>query len=84
MKLENLLLKASKGDVLIQEYNNVMAIYGSDFDENKIQLWLQTLQEHCAIHASVPLRHMKVQNYFNEVLRLTKLILLLPATNATH
>ena len=61
-----------------------MAIYGSDFDENKIQLWLQTLQEHCAIHASVPLWHMKVQNYFNEVLRLTKLILLLPATNATH
>ena len=47
VKLENVLLKAAKGNVFIQEYNDVMVIYGSEFDENRFQLQLQTLQEYC-------------------------------------
>ena len=35
VKLENLLLKAAKGNVFIEEYNDIMAIYSSDFDENR-------------------------------------------------
>ena len=46
-EIENILLKVAKSDVLIQEYNGVMTIYGSDFDENKFQVKLQTLQEYC-------------------------------------
>ena len=41
------LLEAAKGDVFIQEYNNVMAIYGSDFYENRFQVQLETLKEYC-------------------------------------
>ena len=40
VKLENVLLKAAKGNVFIQEYNDVMVIYGSEFDENRFQLQL--------------------------------------------
>ena len=45
VKFENLLLKAAKGYVFIEEYNDVMEIYGSDFNENRFQLQLETLQE---------------------------------------
>ena len=45
VKLENLLLKATKGDAFIQEYNDVMTIDGSDFHENRFQAQLQTFQE---------------------------------------
>ena len=45
VKLENLLLKVTKGDAFIQEYNDVMTIDGSDFHENKFQVQLQTFQE---------------------------------------
>ena len=43
-EIENILLKVAKSDVLIQEYNDVMTIYGSNFDENKFQVKLQTLK----------------------------------------
>lgn len=45
-EIENILWKVAKSDFLIQEYN-VMTTYGSDFDENKFQVKLQTLQEYC-------------------------------------
>ena len=35
VKLENLLLKAAKGNVFIQEYSDIMAIHSNDFDENR-------------------------------------------------
>ena len=43
VKLENLLLKAAKCDFFIQEYNDVMAMYGGDFDENRFQVQLEAL-----------------------------------------
>ena len=47
VKLENLLSKVVKGDIFIQEYNDVMAIYGSKFDENRFQVLLETFQDCC-------------------------------------
>ena len=41
------LLEVAKGDVFIQEYNNVMAMYVSDFYENRFQVQLETLKEYC-------------------------------------
>ena len=54
VKLENVLLKAVKGDVSIQEYNHVMALCSSDFDENTFQLQLETFQVFTITHTSVP------------------------------
>ena len=47
VKLGNLLLKTAKGNVFIQEYDDVMAICGSDFNENRFQVQLENLQEYC-------------------------------------
>ena len=44
IKLKNLLLKAAKGDVFIQTYNDDMAIYSSDFDKNRFQAQIKALQ----------------------------------------
>ena len=38
VKLENLLLKAAKDDVFIQEYTDIMAIYSISFGENRFQV----------------------------------------------
>ena len=54
VKLENVLLKAVKGDVSIQEFNNVMALCSSDFHENTFQLQLETFQVLTITHTSVP------------------------------
>ena len=75
VKLENLLLKAAKDDVFIQEYNDVMAIYGSDFDENRIQVQLETLQDYwtnldgntCIRSVTDTLRNLKVQSHLSDV-----------------
>ena len=45
VKLKNLLLEVAKGDVFIQECNDIMTIYFSDFDENRLQVQFETLQE---------------------------------------
>ena len=41
-------VESSQGDVFIQEHNNVMVTYGSDFDKNRFQVDLETLQDYCA------------------------------------
>ena len=72
------LLEVAKGDVFIQEYNNVMAMYGSDFYENRFQAQLETLKEYCTNldgNACIPsitdtLQNLKVQNHLNEVFKL--------------
>ena len=46
-KFKNLLLKEAKGNIFIQEYHDVTAIYDSDFDGNRFQVQLETLQEYC-------------------------------------
>ena len=69
VKLENVLFRAAKGDIFIQEYNDVMAVNGIDFSENRFQVQY--------------LRNLKVKSHLSEVFKLTKLILVLPAINAT-
>ena len=72
------LLEVAKGDVFIQEYNNVMAIYGSDFYENRFQVQLETLKEYCTNldgnayirFVTDTLQNLKVQNHLNEVFKL--------------
>ena len=69
-----------------------MTIYGSEFDENRFQLQLETLQKYCINldrntcirSVTDTLQNLKVQSHLNEVFKLTKLILVLPATYATN
>ena len=69
-----------------------MTIYGSEFDENRFQLQLEALQKYCINlnrntcirSVTDTLQNLKVQSHLNEVFKLTKLILVLPATNATN
>ena len=68
-----------------------MAIYSSDFDEYRFQLKLEILQEYyinlggniCVRSVTDTLRNLKLQNHLSEGFKLMKLILVLPATNAT-
>ena len=46
-KLENLYLKAAKESDFDSEYNNVVALYDSDFDGIWFQVLLETLSEYC-------------------------------------
>ena len=86
VKLKNLLLKAAKGDVFIQAYNDDMAIYSSDFDKNRFQAQIKALQEYCTnldgntciCSITNTLQNLKVQSHFQEVCKLTKIILVLP------
>ena len=74
------LLKAARGNVFIQE-----------FDENRFQVQLKTLQEYftdldcnaCIRSVTDTLQNIKVQSHLSEVFKLTKLLLVLLATNAT-
>ena len=90
IKLENLLPKAAKDDVFIQDYNDVIAIYSSDFDENRFQVQLENFQEYCTNFdgstcircVTDTLQNLKVQSNVSVVFKLMELILELPATNA--
>ena len=72
------LLEVAKGDAFIQEYNNVMAMYGSDFYENRFQVQLETLKEHCTNldgnayirFVTETLQNLNVKNHLNEVFKL--------------
>ena len=78
--------KAAKSDAFIQEYIDVVAIYGRDFDENRFQVQLETLPEYCTNldgntcirSVTDTLRNLKVQSHLSEVFLL---IFLLAATN---
>lgn len=93
VRLENLLLKAAKGENFMIEYNAVMETYACDFDKNRFQVQLETLCEYCkSINESdviclrtvvQVLRKPEVKIHLSEVVKLAKLILVLPATNAT-
>ena len=82
--------KAAKDDVFIQDYNDVIAIYSSDFDENRFQVQLENLQEYCTNFdgntcirsVTDTLQNLKVQSNASVVFKLMELILELPATNA--
>ena len=47
IKLTNFLLKAAKGSDFDSEYNDVMALYDSDFEGIRFQVQLETLSEYC-------------------------------------
>ena len=47
IKLENLLLKAAKGSDFDSEYNDVMVLHDSNFDEIRFHVQLETLSEFC-------------------------------------
>ena len=93
VQLENLLLKAAKGESFMTEYKSVMEMYACDFNKNRFQVQLETLYEYCkAINENdvlclrtivQVLRKPEVKIHLSEVVRLAKLILVLPATNAT-
>ena len=93
VQLENLLLKAAKGDNFIKEYDAVMETYACDFDKNRFHVQLETLNEYCKeIYQSDVfclrtvvnvLRRPEVKSHLSEVVKLAELILVLPATNAT-
>ena len=93
VQLENLLLKAAKGDNFIKEYDAVMETYACDFDKNRFHVQLKTLNEYCkeidqsdvfCLRTVVNiLRRPEVKSHLSELVKLAKLILVLPATNAT-
>ena len=87
------MLKAAKGDNFIKEYDAVMETYACDFDKNRFHVQLETLNEYCkeidqsdvfCLRTVVNvLRRPEVKSHLSEVVKLAKLILVLPATNAT-
>ena len=82
IKLEKLLINAVKGDDFHAEYNNVLAMYCKDFDDNRYQAQLETLSEYCkelgiisvCMIAEV-LNNLIVEGHLTEVI--------IPATNST-
>ena len=90
IKLENLLIKIVKGDDLYAEYVDVLSIYCKDFDDSRFQVQLETpsafrkelgIISVCTIVEV--LRNHKVRSHLMEVIKLTKLILVIPVTNST-
>ena len=87
--LENLLLKAAKQEDFTEELQLAVSTYTSDIHESNLQMQLQTLGS--AVHEKVNI--FDVRDYrkkltpaerllLNEVTKVMKLILVMPATNA--
>ena len=91
IKLENLLLKAAKGSDFDSEYNDIMALYDSDFDGIRFRVQLETLSEYCkeivdtgSVRTKTEvLRNLEVRNHLCEVYNIAKLIMVMLATNST-
>ena len=91
IKLENLLLKAAKGSDFNSEYNDIMALYDSDFDGIQFHVQLERLSEYCkeivdtgSVRTETEvLRNLEVRNHLCEVYNIAKLIMVMPATNST-
>ena len=91
IKLTNFLLKAAKGSDFDSEYNDVMALYDSDFEGIRFQVQLETLSEYCkeivdtgsVRTVTEALKNLEVRNHLCEVYKLAKLIMVMPATNST-
>ena len=88
--LENLLLKAAKQEDFTEELQLAVSTYTSDIHESNLQMQLQTLGS--AVHEKV-VNIFDVRDYrkkltpaerllLNEVTKVMKLILVMPATNA--
>ena len=88
-KLENLVINAVKGDDFYAEYNDVLSIYREDFDDNRFQVQLETLLEYCKEFNIISvctiaeiLNNLKVRSHLTKVIKVVKLILVMPSTNA--
>ena len=90
--LENFLLKAARGEEFPEELKLASSIYGADINECNLQMQLETLGT--IIQEERVLSIFDVRNYLqqltaaerillNEVVTLMKLLLVMPATNAT-
>ena len=90
--LENLLLKAARGEEFSEELKLASSIYGADINECNLQMQLETLGT--SIQEERVLSIFDVWNYLqqltaaertllNEVVTVMKLLLVMPATNAT-
>ena len=92
IKLEDLLLQAAKGEDFSDAYHEVKKIYTKDFDYTRLEVQLETLVEYCrdndeaklTINSIVDtLRKQEAKEHLSRVYKLLKLLLVLPATNAT-
>ena len=92
-KLEALILDAANGTSVNEEQlEEVMQLYGSDLDESLLKSQLQILQAQFS-EAEKPVRFSSIRDFLSdlsrarsllsEVVKLVKLILVMPATNAT-
>ena len=72
-------------------YDDALSIYRKDFfDDNQFQVWLEILAEYCkeldiiSVRAIAEiLKNRKVRSDRTEVIKLAKLILVMPVTNST-
>jgi hypothetical protein len=92
---EQLLLKAAKGEDYKSEFDKVTQFYGSDFNPSSLQCHLDTFSSNfptkmlpknlalCDIVSYLGSLSHGQQMIIGEVMSLTKLILVMPATNAT-
>ena len=47
IKVEKLLIEAAKGNDFQVEYDDVLSIYGNEFDDNRFQVQLESLSKYC-------------------------------------
>ena len=90
---EQLLLKAAAGgDVYEDEFQTATSFYGSDFDPRELEAYLSTFTNNIARVENVTLSNVLAylrslsshqQQLLSQVIKLAKLILVMPATNAT-
>ena len=90
IKLENLLNKAAKRDDFHAEYDDVSSIHCKEFDDNRFQMQPEIISEYCeeldiisARTIGKVLKNLKVRSHLTEVIKLAKLILVMPPTNLT-
>ena len=92
VNLENLLLKAANKEDFSEEKNLVTAFYDTDFDAQRLKVHLEIFGEDYTKLITKDLRsimeHLRdfseiQKSLISEVTKLVKLILVLPATNAT-
>ena len=92
VSLENLLLKAANKEDFSEEQKVVTEFYDTDFDAQRLKVHLKIFAEYCTLLITKDLgsiiEHLrffsKIQkSLISEINKLVKLILVIPATNAT-
>ncbi len=89
--LEELLVKAIKREVFEEELDKVMVVYGEDLNAANLKMQLEMLSHDfpegvsnfCDVKEHIKKLSHSQKTLLNEVILLAKLILVMPATNAT-